>query len=243
MKRIQLTGTATAMAALLLAGIIAIALPGAAQGANGGVGQLAAATVYANGVDFQPNVAYRGAKLTVSGPTMVFERAVGANQRLSLDMFDPAGQLLPDGNYKWRLDLRPTASAARELRRSARRNGGTAPEPWLPETGIFTIKDGRMVDRDLVEDRPARRRGTDLSGALPADLGAPAAAARIADDTDDAVASGYAPETGGSAMAGNGPRSDAATLAAGPAPARLAVTDEQPASRRSSPTDGKNGRN
>ncbi len=223
-------------AALLVAGLLVLALPGPAA-----AGQLAEATVHTGGVDFLPNVAFSAARITVSGREVVYQRAFGAGDRLSVDLFDPEGQLLPAGTYKWRLELTPTAERARELRRATRRNGGIAPDAWEAETGTFAVRDGLMVDRGLVETGLARRAVDGDYGALAMDLGAPAAGTQIGDDSDDAVNAGTRERRTAATAGANRDRADAEALAAGPAPER-AVTEEQAIRQRSYPTDGKNGR-
>ena len=222
--------------ALVVAGLVALALPCAAA-----AGELADATPHAGGVDFLPGVAFSAAKITVSGPEIVYERSFGAGERLSVGLFDPQGDLLPDGTYKWRLELTPTADKARELRRAAKLNGGIAPDAWEAETGTFAVRNGLVVDRGLAEAGPARRAVAGDYGALGVDLSARAASDRIGDDDDDAVTAGARERPGRPSPSANRDRADAEALAAGPAPER-AVIEEQPIRRRSYPTDGKNGR-
>lgn len=226
-------------AAFLVAALALLALPLAAQAADGR-DDLAVATLHAGGVDFLPAVAYSGARITVSGPEMVYERSFAAGEPLGIDLFDPEGQLLPDGTYDYRLALTPAADAARELRRSARRNGGTAPDRWLALSGGFTLRNGLVVDPSLAEDRPTRA-GSELASGLAQDLAAPAGGDRIGDDSDAAIAAGLQPSTALSPSAGND-QADALALAAGVTPEAPAVTNEPTTIRRSYPTDGKNGR-
>ena len=125
--------------ALLVAALAVIALPAAADG------PLATATVYAGGVDFLPHVAYSGAKVSVSGPEMDYERTFAAGDRLSIGVFEPDGRLLADGVYTWRLSLTPDAREARELKRAARRNGGNAPEPWEAEAQMSAMNPSAIM--------------------------------------------------------------------------------------------------
>ncbi len=239
---------AVALVALLT--LIAMPVPAGAQN-TADRAPLAYATVYAGGVDFLPAVAYRGAKITVSGRDLVYERTFKPGEGISLDLFDPAGQLLADGTYRWQLALTPAASEARELRRAAKRNGGKAPEAWQAETGTFTIRNGRMADPSLAEAAPRRRADGDTAAALPTELGGVRRAARIVNDDDDAVAAGRVAESRGPvddraatpAPAGRIilERTDAGAAQAAPAPPALA-TEEQTTIQRSYPTDGKNGR-
>ena len=223
-------------AVLVVAALAVIAMPATAAAA--GRRDLAVATLHAGGVDFLPAVAYGGAKITVTGPELDYERSFAAGERLSIDLFDPDGQLLPDGTYTWRLALTPTAEDARALRRSARRNGGISPDRWLALSGSFTLRSGLVVDPSLAEARPARAEPA-LGGGLARDLGATAAADGIGDDSDAAIAAGARPSTALSPSAGKD-QADATALADGPSPAAPVVTEKT--MRRSYPTDGKNGR-
>lgn len=241
-------GATLAVAALLVAALAAIALPGPALAeTHGARGPLAVTTVHAGGVDFLPNVAFSGAKITVAGRDLVYERSFGAGDRLSIGLFDPDDQLLADGIYKWRLSLTPAAREARELRRAAELNGGIAPDPWRSLSGSFAIRNGLMADPSLAESRPAR--SATIGSALPTNLSGASrgkVSSDTADDGDAAVAAGRTVVSRTVATAGGGrpnlERSDATTAAADPVPAQRALKDDSPTHRRSYPTDGKNGR-
>ena len=223
-----------ALAAMALA---VISLPAAATG------PLADAAVYAGGVDFLPMVAHRGGTITVTGPTMTYQRSFGAGERPSIDLFDPEGQLLPDGIYTYRLQLTPSRLDAGELRRVARQDGGVDPDAWPAVSGSFAIRGGLVADPDLAEARPARRESP--RAALPADLGAVARADRAADDSDQAVAAGRAPVAGPAATVAPAGRTIPARSDAGAttrAPAARALNEDPPTPSRSYPTEGRNGR-
>jgi hypothetical protein len=236
-------------AAVLLATLAAIALPAEAA-AQPDPAPLAAPTVYAGGVDFLPNVSYSSAKITVSGPEMEYERTFAAGEPLSIDLFDPEGQLLADGTYSWRLALTPAEREARELRRAVRQDGGVAPDPWLPVTGTFAIRNGLIVDPSLVEARPARPAVAGDTAALPMELATASSTTTLAEDSDEAVTAGRSVETRGAVDDGAASpapagrtileRTDAGAALVAPASPEL-IEETQPAVR-SYPTEGKNGR-
>ena len=103
------------------------------------------------GLQFQPFVDFKEAVLSVSGGEVAFRQVYAGGEYPSISRYDMKGGALPDGTYNWELALLPDAATARELRIAAARNGGEAPNAWLPQTGTFTIKDGSFVDPKLVE--------------------------------------------------------------------------------------------
>lgn len=266
MKGTHVRGGALPLAALLVAGSASIALPApieAQRPARGGGTEVASASVYAGGVDFMPEVRYRQAIITVSGNGTSFRQVIKAGGDLSIGVFDPAGQLLPDGVYKWALELVPDAKAAEKLRAAAALNGGIAPEAWRPHTGTFAIHNGLVVAPDLVEPRPAPRPEAPVGAALPNAFGAPSAAWAAPADDDSAVGSRKGVEASmraalqsqpQAAAAGKAPldgagleRSDAAAQAMGRPLERVAVPDslnrEAESPRRSIYDNTENGFN
>lgn len=249
---------APGIVALLVA---ALAFPGA-LGAEPQE-DLATATVYSGGVDFLPNVDYSRAVLTVSGNGSSFSRVAYPGERLSIGMFDPEGQPLADGVYRWQLELRPSAEAAWELKKAASRNGGEAPAAWQPQTGAFAIRNGLIADPELTE--PGASRRNDSAGAgLSAAFG-PSTARAAATDSDDAVGSQTGVEAQARSAAGDvrraasalglesqpsrgAERSDATAYALGQS--LETPTNDEPAAhaaaaasaRRSASADGANGR-
>ncbi len=114
-----------ASAALLAAGLACVLAPSAvtAQKSQGG-----------------------GAVLTVSGQGALFQLTSGSGEAPpSIGTVDSEGNTLPDGTYTWQLEILPDARTARKLRIAASKNGGIAPEPLEPETGVFTILNGSIV--------------------------------------------------------------------------------------------------
>ena len=165
MKRDHLQQRGLAVTAALAALLVLAGLP-AVAGAQPGDTVRARAAVYSNGVDFAPEVAFERAVVTVSGNGRSFRYEVEANGRLSIGLFDPEGQLLPDGSYTWELQLMPTEAAAARLR------AGEA-DAWAAQSGTFTIQGSAIADPSLTEanlyrvddSRPATR------GAFGADRG------------------------------------------------------------------------
>lgn len=190
MKRTHLRGGAIPSAALLVAGLVGLAPPAtleAQSAARGDGAKVASAAVWAGGVDFTPTVRYREAVITVSGNGRVFRQAVQAGS-LSIGVFDPEGQLLPDGVYKWELELVPDARTAEKLRVAAAQNGGVAPNAWQRESGTFAIHNGLVVAPDLVEPLPVRPEAA-AGSVVPSEVGAASADRLAAGDDDSAVGS------------------------------------------------------
>ncbi len=179
-------------AAALAAALVAFGLPTAAeaQGASGTAlgGEKALVTVYSGGVDFLPEVDFKKAVLTVSGKGRTYRQELDAGDRLSIGMFDPEGNLLPDGVYTWELKFVPTDEVAHELRAEAARNPGKRLEAWQAQSGSFAIRDGTVADPGLAEPRPVRARARGMTADLALPSAPPAAARRgSAEDSDDAV--------------------------------------------------------
>ncbi len=146
----------------LVAALIAVGMPAAADAQRGGGEQLARVTVHANGVDFVPNVEFQKAILTVSGNGNTYREEIPAGRYPSIGIFDPDGQLLADGRYTWRLDLVPTAEIAAGLRAEAEDNGGEPLTRWTPQSGSFAIANGTFADPALSE--ATARRATRSAG-------------------------------------------------------------------------------
>lgn len=240
-------GRARVAAAALALLVLTAGMAGAERG------PLAVATVYANGVDFLPAVGYSGARITVRGPGGTYELHFGAGEPLSIGLFGPGGELLPDGVYSWGLTLTPTDFDARGLRRLAKKGGISPADAWQPLSGTFALRGGLVADPSLVEARPRRPEAASRGGLQPEPVAGPLAV-RAAEDNDEAVAGGHALERRGAPP----------ETALGPPPAdpeRLAHTDagaalrgrlpvsrtpstpnDEPPVRRYAPTDGKNGR-
>lgn len=254
----QTRHNALPLAALLVAGLALIALPTALE-ARGGV-EVATAVVHAGGVDLLPSVGYSRAVITVSGKGKVFRQVHKRGKGLSIGVFDPKGQLLANGVYKWELTLVPDARTARQLRRRIKEEGPSA--RWRSLSGTFAVRDGLIAERGLREPRPGRE-DVALRGGLGVDLGAAAPAARRPPMDDDAAvgfrvgveASLRAAVPVAAARAGateanrsSGERSDAAALALGRSAEALLAAERAlrvPKLRRSefdNNTNGANGR-
>lgn len=189
-KRTHLLRGVLPSAALFVAGVAALAPPATLEAqspARGDGTQVASAAVWAGGVDLTPEVRYREAVVTVSGNGRVFRQAVKAGGDLSIGVFDPEGQLLPDGVYKWELELVPDTRTAAKLRAAAASNGGVAPNAWRRESGTFAIYNGLVVAPDLVE--AVQGRPAAAGAVLPAAVGAASADRRASGDDDAAVGS------------------------------------------------------
>ncbi len=240
----KLTRSGVALATLLAAAALPSGL--VAQGPD-----LASVAVYSGGVDFLPNVDYRGAVLTVSGNGQTYRYELDSRQAPSIGVFTPGGRLLADGTYRWELELRPSEATARELR-------AEGAEPWRVQSGAFTIRAGIIADPAAVELREPPRRGTGQGLTFTSGLQGTRRAAT--EDIDAAVGSragvearvnadaarAQAPASGAFQQAdpGGGDDSDATTTALGrslepsnqlPAPSRRAIA---PRPR----SDGSNGR-
>lgn len=172
------------MAALLVVGVLAA--PAVLSAAGPAV---AGTTVYSGGVDFLPNVQFRRATVTVSGNGKTFNQQFEAGDSLSIGVFDSSGQLLPDGVYKWQLDLIPDAATARELRIAASLNGGRAPNAWQPLSGTFAIVGGSMAIPEQGEAGSALVRASGSTAGLQpgSGLSLRGFARAVASEDDDAA--------------------------------------------------------
>lgn len=169
---------------------------------------LATVKVFSNGIDLAPNVRYSRAILTVTGMGISFEQEFDARTQLSIGFFDPEGELLPDGHYKWHLSLVPDETTAADLRRSAEANGGEATRPWEAKSGSFAIRGGAFASPDEIEEGVARRLAAEARESRSearSDAGSQTFAGQVLGekalgagppvvDTDDAVLGGFGDE-------------------------------------------------
>lgn len=130
-------------AAVLAALLLAVGLPAAASAERGG-GELAYVTVHDAGVELRPQVGHSGATLTVSGNGESYRLELAAGEVLTVDPTTPDGVPLADGHYTWELQLVPPPPVAERLRAAAL--AGRPSREWSPQSGSFTIRDGRIVD-------------------------------------------------------------------------------------------------
>lgn len=133
---------------LLAAALVLLAGSAIAQGQ---LQERATVNHYSDGIQFHPLVDFSDAVLTVSGGEVLIHQVFSSEEYPSISLYDAAGNVLPDGSYRWQLELRPDAATATELRRATTLNGGETPDPWTAQSGIFRILDGYFVSPDEVE--------------------------------------------------------------------------------------------
>ena len=124
----------------LTASILSLALIAPAALADGPV-QIAAT---GGSIDFLNKAGYSAGTLSVAGPEGIdYNQAFKSGEAPSFSLFDKAGYALPDGLYKWQIS--PQAEKA-----DGERN---AHAPALEAiSGVFTLKNGSVVDASLPED-------------------------------------------------------------------------------------------
>lgn len=165
----------------LLLGAMLIA-PAVAPGADSArVPALADVYSFGTGIQFLPNLEYRKAVLLVKGQDRLASYSFEAGETPTLELTDEDGSLLPDGTYSWRLELLPTAEAARELM-IAHKKGELVSSPYEAQSGSFTITGGYLEDETLPEPEPLRETGSPVV----ADLGTGIAGGRRASEALDA---------------------------------------------------------
>lgn len=146
---------------------------------------LAQATVYPGGIDFLASVSYSRAIVTVSGGEVNFKQVFEEGDAPSIGLLDPDGYVLPDGVYRWQLELVPDAATARTLRMRTTANGGVTPGAWERLSGTMTIRNGLLALPDLPESGEVAHTALD-SGLSPSSSFGSSAFARtsLADDSD-----------------------------------------------------------
>ena len=82
---------------------------------------------------------------------MVIRQTFSQGESPWIELFDSAGSPLPDGSYRWQLQLRPDAETANQLRQEATRNDGEAPGRWRPQSGHFRVLNGSLIDPEETE--------------------------------------------------------------------------------------------
>lgn len=171
----------------LAALLVLAALPVEAQpiGLGGGGGDIATMAIHGSSVSFAPRISFDTMTLTVAGKGHVSRQDYSSGQTASFAPVDKEGYALPDGTYKWELVVSPrpqdlNTRAFRNAKVSA--DGRTVEAAQAPrgqrQSGVFTIKNGAMVNPNLVEAESARAMGAP-SAAAP-----PSAAARAAEHND-----------------------------------------------------------
>ena len=124
--------------------LLAVAVATGALGA-----EQAAVAVHGGGVDFSPRVNYAYATLTVSGNGIIFSRSVERGRGLAVGTYDLENRPLPDGLYKWRLELVPDEDGATL---NAERRSSEATLRVFPSDNVKLV----------FEFRDAERSGTSL---------------------------------------------------------------------------------
>ena len=152
----KLTYLAIAMAMVLLA-------PLPASPAD-----VASASITPSGLSVSPNVENNGGVLTISGNDITIRRTFGPGERPSFGPRDEDGNPLPDGIYKWQLQLNATrvtavddgtngrSEEAVKLSQRATRGrvgiGGSGRRFQLPtQSGAFTVRFGGILDPNVTE--------------------------------------------------------------------------------------------
>lgn len=181
-ENLQHRGLAAFVAGVAL--LMAAGLPATAAAQSADV-QRARVAVYSGGVDLVPEVAYQRAILTVSGNGQSYRYDLAQGKPLSIGLFDPDGQLLVDGTYRWELQLVPTKQTAEKLRAEAAENNGRALRPWTAQSGSFTVRGGAIADPNLTEEQALNR----LADSATARPGLSAGTSLSAVDSDATIGS------------------------------------------------------
>ncbi len=130
-----------------------LALPAMAAGpAEGGLADLEI-----GGTTLTVNAVASGRySFRVTGPEgFTYEAEIRGGESLSFEIFDAAGNLLPDGTYSYELTAwagKPKAAERENLRGLAKRRAGAQ------QSGVFTILNGSLVDPSVEEtiERPTQ---------------------------------------------------------------------------------------
>ena len=126
----------------------------------------------ASSLSFQPQTDYYSVTLTVRGPKdLLVQRTFTAGQTPAFDLFDRAGNPLPDGSYTYELQFRPNVDAqAKAALEAARqrgddsvaqqlRNQGRLPQEPMVQSGAFAIDGGALVTEGA-QEREAGAQGS-----------------------------------------------------------------------------------
>ncbi len=115
------------------------------------LGLLSAGTVFGSGLVFGagsiqfPNKAAQAGEFRVSGPDhFQYSRSFEAGESLSFSLYGADGFVLPDGLYKWSIEVHGKAADVER---------GFSPRVE-PVTGTFSIRDGAFVNPNLIEALP-----------------------------------------------------------------------------------------
>ena len=165
--------------------VLAVLPAVAAQAAAGE--SVAEMAVYGGSASFSPLASFGDMTLTVAGEGHVMTQRVGPGQTASFAPVDREGYQLPDGTYNWEIvtspghqSLRPSAVRNVEISADGRTVEVVEMPRGLRQSGVFTIKDGIMVDPKLVEVESSRA----MTSRMPVADGPPSAAERSAEHRD-----------------------------------------------------------
>lgn len=173
----------------LVAFVVLAALPAQPAGAQnigiGGGGDIATMAIHGGSVSFVPRVSFEEMTLTVAGRGHVSKQSFRGGQTASFAPVDSKGFQLPDGTYKWELtvspraqDLNPRAFKNAKVSADGRSVEAAVAPAGQRQSGVFTIKNGALVDPSLIEVQSGRAVGGFQLGE------APSAAARSAEHSD-----------------------------------------------------------
>jgi len=121
------------------------------------------------GVEFAPVVGHGTIVLTVSGPDGFYRRVeLGAGESPFFSLFDEAGNVLPDGVYRYELTVGPAELRRREALDGTQGLDKGSPGPAVVGTriqsGAFAIQSGALVDGSLQEPDPGAAPGGGSGG-------------------------------------------------------------------------------
>lgn len=179
--------------ALLFAALLVLALMPVQQAVaqvaqeaeNLGDPKIAEMSLQGGSVSFAPLIGFGQMTLTVAGQGHSSILNFRSGETASFAPVDSKGYSLPDGTYNWEISVspRPEDLDLRAFRAGSisadGRTSVAASAPSVPrQSGVFTIKNGSLVDSTLREPEPTRTLSAPVAAAPPS------AAARRAEQTD-----------------------------------------------------------
>lgn len=176
----------------LVAFVVLAALPAQSAGAQDltivADAEVAAMAIHGDSVSFSPRVDMEEMTLSVAGGGHFSTQSFRGGQAASFAPVDSQGFQLPDGTYKWELVVSPRPEDL-DLRAftngTISADGRTIEAAQAPEgrrqSGVFTIKNGVIVDPSGVEPEATRAAGS-IGGVSQGEQ--PSAVARSAEATD-----------------------------------------------------------
>jgi hypothetical protein len=175
---------------LLSAAVLFVLVAGPVLAAN-----LVEAKFSAASIELAPLSNHGGVELRIASPDgKVVSRSFGANEAISISLFDAKGQTLADGAYNWEAVLAPAAGSARLGAAATRGDSPTrgigSVDSGRVASGSFRVHAGAFVMPDEIEGAPARVASRVASGARSADAVRVAAADQVI--PDDLIVQGSA---------------------------------------------------